>query len=200
MANPTPEISLVEIRAAAERLAQAHHASAASAALLQEELRQAIQPIYSRHQAHLDHTAAEVAQAMAELDDMVAGAPHLFVRPRSLSIDGVRTGYRKEQDTLDWDDDASVIARIRTLYPEDADLCIRTQETLVVDAIEQLGAVKQRRVGIRRIDGADQHFITIGDSDIEKIARLFIADAQRRQGDDEAPKKKKGKAKAKETA
>lgn len=191
------EITLVEIRAAAERLAQAHQASAASAALLQEELRQAIQPIYTRHQAHLDHTAAEEAHAYSVLEDMIAGAPHLFGKPRSLSVDGVRCGYRKEADTLDWDDDAGVIARIRALYPDQADLCVRTQESLVVDAIEQMGAIEHRRLGIRRIDGADQHFITIGDSDVEKIARLFIADAQRRQGEDEAPKKKKGKAKAK---
>lgn len=200
MTNPLPEISLTEIRAAAERLAQAHQASAASAALLQEELRQAIQPIYSRHQAHLDHTAAEEAHALSVLEGLIAGAPHLFAKPRSLSVDGVRCGYRKEADTLDWDDDAAVISRIRALYPDQADLCVRTQESLVIDAVEQMGAIEHRRLGIRRIEGADQHFITIGDSDVEKIARLFIADAQRRQGEEEAPKKKKGKAKAKETA
>jgi hypothetical protein len=195
-----PEITLVEIRAAAEALARAHQASAASAALLQEELSQAIQPIYSRHKTHLDHTAAEEAHAYSVLEDLIAGTPHLFAKPRSIAVDGVRCGYRKEADSLDWDDDAAIIARIRALYPDQADLCVRTQESVVVDAIEQMGAVEHRRIGIRRIEGADQPYITIGDSDVEKIARLFIADAQRRQGEDEAPKKKKGKAKVKETA
>ncbi|MDP2786635.1 MAG: hypothetical protein Q8O79_00950 [Pseudomonadota bacterium] len=194
------EITLTEIRAAAERLAQAHHASTASAALLQEEVRAAIQPIYTRHQAQLDHTAEEEAHAYAVLAAMVAGAPHLFSKPRSLVIDGVRCGYRKEADTLDWDDDAALIDRLIVLNPEQADLCIRTQASLVIDAIEQLGAIDHRRLGIRRIAGADQPFITLGDSDVDKMVKAILSDAQRRQGEDETPKKKKGKAKAKEPA
>lgn len=195
-----PEITLNDIRQAAERLARAHQASAASAALMQEEIRAAIQPIYDRHQAQLDHTAEEEARAHAVLEAMVAGAPQLFDKPRSFAVDGVRVGYKKEPDSLDWDDDADVIARLRSLYAEHTETCIRTEETLVVDAIEQLDATAHRRLGIRRIAGADHHYITIGDSDIDKIAKTLLADALRRQGEEEPPKRKKAKGKAKEVA
>lgn len=195
------DITLDAIRKAAVRLADAHQVTTARAAMLQDEIREAIAPIMLMHQRALDQAAIDEADALKALKAMVDGAPHLFAKPRSLTINGVRAGYKKAEDSLDWADDEVLIARIKALLlPSEAELLIRNREELVIDALTQLDDDKMKRLGIRRITGADNSFITIGDSDIEKTAKALIADAMRRQGEDDEPKARKGKAKAKKVS
>lgn len=191
---------LTEIRAAAQRLADARRESVGRATALETAINTAITPIYAMHRVGLDAAAEEEAAARAELQGLVEAAPQLFVRPRSIAQDGVKCGYRKSEDTLDWEDEASVINRIRAL-PEMAELAallIRTEESLNVAALSELDAKSRTRLGIRLIPGIDQAFISYTDSDVEKMVKAILADAAKRQGEDDAPAKKKGKAKVKE--
>lgn len=193
-------ITLDDIRAKAEVLSRAHVVSTARAALLQEEIKAAIAPIVARHRAGLDAAAEEEAGATATLDALLAAAPQLFLKKRSLTVDGVRCGYRKEEDALDLPEAADLMARIRALVPELALTLIRTQETPVLDALRELPPAALQKLGVRTITGADRRFITIGDSDVEKLAKLVLAAATQRLGEEDAPKAKKGKVKAKEVA
>lgn len=193
---------LTEIRAAAQRLADARRESVSRATALETAINTAITPIYAMHRVGLDAAAEEEAAARAELQALVEAAPQLFSRPRSIAQDGVKCGYRKSEDTLDWEDEASVINRIRAL-PEMAELAallIRTEESLNVAALSELDAKSRTRLGIRLIPGIDQAFISYTDSDVEKMVKAILADAAKRQGEDDAPAKKKGKAKVKEAA
>lgn len=192
----TEPITLAQIRAAAEYLSARHNDTAGCAALLQAEIKSAIAPILERYKATLDTYAAAEAEAHAWLSDLLIRAPHLFVRPRSIAVDGVKAGYRKSEDALDWDDEAAVIARIQVLLAGQCDLLIRTQQSLIIDALAALDADVLRAIGVRTITGADQHYIVVGDNDAEKLTKLVIAAAASRQGDEDKPKAAKGKAKA----
>ncbi len=192
----TEPITLAQIRAAAEYLSARHNDTAGCAALLQAEIKSAIAPILERYKITLDTYAAAEAEAHAWLSDLLIRAPHLFVKPRSLAVDGVKAGYRKAEDTLDWDDDEVVAKRIAALLPQQYDLLVRTKVSLVIDALAALDADDLRKIGVRTVAGADQHYIIVGDNDCEKLAKLVIAAAASRQGDDDKPKAAKGKAKA----
>lgn len=187
-------ITLEDIRAAAQRLANAHNDTAGTAALLNAEIKAAIAPILDRYKGTIDTYAVAEAEARARLDCLLMDAPNLFVKPRSLVIDGVRCGYLKAADTADWDDDETVIARIKALRPDLVPLLIRSRESLIVDALVGLDGKTLVAFGIRTITGVDAHFVSVGDNDAEKLTRIVIAVAADRQGED-APKAKKGKAK-----
>jgi hypothetical protein len=189
--------TLEQIRDAAQALANRHNDTLGCSALLNAEIKSAIAPVLDRYKLTLDQRAAAEAEALHILDALLAANPQLFQKPRSLTIDGVRCGYKKEPDGLDWSDDADVVARIKALRPELAPLLIRTSESLVVDALGQCAPDDLRMLGIRAIAGADRRFITLGDNDIERLAKTILTDASKRQGEDEAPAKTKSKAKAK---
>lgn len=185
-----------EIRAAAQRLADAHRESVSRATALENELNAAVSPIYAAHRIGLDAAAEEESAAKAILQELIDGAPQLFSRPRSILVDGVKSGYRKAEDELDWDDATMVINRIRAL-PELADMApvlIRTEESINVAALSELSATLRKRIGVRLIEGIDKSFIAFADTDVEKLVKAILADAAKRQ-DDDTPKKAKGKAK-----
>jgi hypothetical protein len=191
----TPLATLEQIRDAAQVLANRHNDTAGCSVLLNAEIKAVIGPVLDRYKLTLDQRAAAEAEAMHVLDELLAANPQLFLKPRSLTVDGVRCGYKKEPDGLDWTDDGDVIARIKALRPDLAPLLIRTQESLVVDAVAGLAPEDLRMLGIRAITGADRRFITLGDNDIERLAKIIRTDASKRQGEDDDPAKTKSKAK-----
>lgn len=188
--------TLADIRVAAEYLAARHNDTTAEAAVLQAEIKSSIAPILVCHKTTLDAYAAAEAAALAQLTELLVRSPHLFVRPRSLAVDGVKAGYRKAEDTLDWDDAEVVAKRILALLPQQYDLLVRTEVSLVVDALGALSPDDLQKIGVRTITGADAHYITVGDNDAEKLTKLVIAAAAARQGEDDKPRATKGKAKA----
>lgn len=193
----TSTIDLAAVRAAAQRLANAHNDTAGTAALLNAEIKDAIAPILERYRATLDDYARNEAEARAALEGMLIAAPHLFKDPRSLTVDGVRSGYKREADSLAWDDEAAVIARIKSLRPDLVPLLVRQQESLIHAALDGLEATLLVAFGIRQVTGVDCYFITVKDNDVERLAKTIVEDAARRQGEEETPKAKaKGKAKA----
>lgn len=185
---------------AAQYLALAHRELTMRAQAQEAEIAAAVAPIAARHRAGIDVAAEEKAAAHDALMQLIQASPQLFKRPRSLTVDGVKAGYRKEQDSLDWDDEDVVIRRIQAMLPDQVDLLIRTESSLVADALPQLDPGVLRQIGVRQVSGSDQAFITIGDSDVDKLVKAILADAARRQGEDDAPKAKKGKIKIKEVA
>lgn len=192
-------ITLDTLRAAADRLGAAADVSKHLAAELQTRLQAAVAPIYAAARDAIDAAAEEQAVAERELRALLEAAPGLFAKsPRSIVVNGVRVGYRKGEDTLDWEDDAVVIFRIRNLRPDLAEICIRTVDSLVIDALAQLDARTLTSLGVRRIPGVDNPVLTIGATDSDALVKAIIQSAMQRAGEDEKPKApKKGKAKAK---
>lgn len=195
------QITLADIRTAAERLASANREMTIRAKAQEEAIAALVAPIAERHRPGLETAAEERARAHEILMAMLETAPDLFQgKKRSLTVDGVRAGYRKQEDTLDWDDEAQVIQRVRALIDDQEAVLIRTQETLVVDAIAQLEAAIQRKIGVRRVPGIDQPFITIGETDVDKLVKTILASIASRVGEEDGQKPRKGKAKVKVTA
>ncbi len=185
---------------AAQYLALTNRELTLRAQTQEAEIAAAVAPIAARHRAGIDAAAEEKAAAYEALMQLIQASPQLFKRPRSITVDGVKAGYRKELDSLDWDDEEVVMRRIEAILPDQVDLLIRTQTSLVADALPQLDSQTLRQIGVRQVSGTDQAFVTIGDSDLEKLVKVILADAARRQGDDEKTTKKAGKLKLKEVA
>ncbi len=197
----TQAITLADIRTAAERLAVANREMTIRAKAQEEAIAALVAPIAERHRPGLEAAAEERARAHEDLMALLERAPALFSgKKRSLTVDGVRAGYRKQEDTIDWEDDAQVIHRIRSLLADQEAVLIRTEESLVVDAIAQLDATTLRQIGARRMPGIDQPFITVGESDVDKLVKTIMASIASRVGEEDGQKVKKSKGRVKVAA
>ncbi|MEM7047844.1 MAG: host-nuclease inhibitor Gam family protein [Pseudomonadota bacterium] len=133
-----------------------------------------IRVIHERYAAALADQAMLVSCCRGELIDLVDAARHLFVKPKSQTVAGVRVGLRKGQDRLKYDDEGKLIHRISTLLPAQADSLLRQKIEINKDALKILSTEDRQRLGVKLVMGADEPFAQISKSDAEKVAASIL--------------------------
>lgn len=124
-------------------------------------------------------TAVErTANAKNALYAALKGAAELFVKPRSVVIDGVKVGFQKQIGTITWDDDEAVCKLIRKHIPEQADVLIVTTERPSRKAMANLPVADIKRIGATVTADSDSVVIKDTASDVEKLVEALLGDAQ----------------------
>lgn len=118
-----------------------------------------------------------VAALQDELATMIETSPELFERPRTRVMHGVKVGLTKAKGTVEWDDEAAVIRRIRSQLPaEQAEMLIRVRESVHKPAVYDLTAGDLKRLGIRIVDDGDVPVIRTTDGDIDKLVAALLTE------------------------
>ncbi|MES2697492.1 MAG: host-nuclease inhibitor Gam family protein [Verrucomicrobiota bacterium] len=118
--------------------------------------------------------AAEAADLSTELRVLIERAPHLFVRPKTLTLHGVTLGFRKGVGKMEWEDDAKVVALIRKHLPGQADVLIVTEEKPSADALKNLEARDLARIGVHMECTGDFVVVKSTDSSIDKLVTKIL--------------------------
>jgi hypothetical protein len=152
---------------------------AALLATLQSE----IDTVKNGHMTAIRRAARQIAQQHQELAELIAANPALFEKPRSYVVDGLKFGLQKQKGKLHWDDNADLCVRIwdladKCLITEDqAKLCIKTSQTPIASALEQLDAKLIKRLGVTVSADTDAPLIKSVDSEVEKAVNAVIREA-----------------------
>jgi hypothetical protein len=134
----------------------------ARAALLRDEL-----PKLRRHMAKL----AEQEQA---LRDKVAEAPHLFTKPRTLVLHGLKVGFEKGKGKIVFDDADAVVALIDKKLPELAEVLVITDRKPNRKAMAQLTVQQLRSLGVTVEEAGDAVVVRAVNSDIDKLVLALL--------------------------
>lgn len=124
--------------------------------------------------------ARQVAKEHNELVAQITANPHLFEKPRTFVVEGIKFGMQASQGSLEWADDDKVCERIFALaeagdIPADqVDLLVTVSKKPVASAIRQLAPDVRRRIGVRLEGEGDQPLIKSVDSTIEKAVTSVI--------------------------
>lgn len=120
-----------------------------------------------------------VAEAHARLFASIEAAPHLFTKPKTQTIDGVRVGYMKQRGQVVIEDEAKTIERIRKLLPaEQAELLIRIRESVHKPAVYDLTAGDLKRLGISLTDDEEAVLIKPVDTEVDKLVSALLKEAE----------------------
>jgi len=166
--------TLNQIDIATRRFADARGALAELARTLNEEVEQ----LKRKHLPEIKRVKDRAVQRQTELRTMIEESPELFVKPRTLTLHGVRIGFVKAKGRIEWDDEAAVIARIRKLLPADqAELLIRVKEAVHKQAVYDLAAGDLKRLGIRIAGDGDEVLIKDTASDVDQLVDALLKEA-----------------------
>src|SRR3990172_3109329 len=93
------------------------------------EEKEELTEIERKHIARMRKLSADFSTAYDRLIEAVAGAPGLFAKPKSVILHGIKLGYRKGSGKMEWDDDDTVIERIRKHAPDLVDVLIQKKKS-----------------------------------------------------------------------
>jgi hypothetical protein len=162
--------TLKEIELKAKHFADARARLAEDVRELQDVVEQAkraaLPTIRQRVRYVKDHQAA----LRALIDD----SPELFVKPRTVTVHGVKVGFQKGRGGLVVADLGKTVKLIRQHFAGKFDVLVKTTHKLVKKAIGNLPADDLKKIAVQ-IDGTDD-VIVIEDtaSDVDKLVSALL--------------------------
>ncbi len=122
-----------------------------------------------------------IAKPVTVFDDalrtLIGKAPELFVKPKSMTINGIKLGYQKGKGKIEWEDPDQVVRLIKKHFPEQADVLITTTEKPIKDALNGLTAAELKKLGISVVEGGEAIFIKPTDSAVDKLVDALLKEA-----------------------
>jgi hypothetical protein len=141
------------------------------------ELTAALESIKRQAMPDLKCAVARAAEHHDALQALIAEAPELFVKPKTLTLHGIRLGYQKGRGGIAWDDADAVVAAIQRCLPERAEALIRWTAKPLKEAINQLDVADLERIGCRVTDTGEQIVIRPVDGEVDKLVDALLKEA-----------------------
>lgn len=164
---------LAEIELKTKTYAEAREVLAQRVIALNDE----VALLQARRMPGIRSALAAAAALQAELKAAIEDAPAAFEKPRTHIFHGIKVGYRKGTGQVTFADAERVIKLIRKLFPEQADLLIKTKETPIKKAISDLPADDVKKLGCTIEGTGDVVEIKPVDGEVEKIVTALLKEA-----------------------
>lgn len=142
-----------------------------------QSLENDMQSVRRRRMKGIKSAVAAATTEQEALAALLIETPNLFTAPRrTLTIDGIKVGYRKSKGTIVIADESATIRRIRKLLPDQADVLIKVKETVIKNAVPALAVSDLKRLGIEVEADTDEIVIKPVDSEVDKLVDALLQD------------------------
>lgn len=168
--------SIAEIDLLAKNYAKARSLLSDRVTALNDELR----TVHGRRIGGIRSALADAADAKALLVASIDGNRHLFVKPRTMTLNGVKVGLGKGAGRVEWDDDESVLARIDKLLARDElteeqyDLIVKEQRELSSTGLRELDVKILQRLGVTVEATGDAVIVKTEDGAVDKLVKRLV--------------------------
>jgi hypothetical protein len=160
-----------------ERRARAYADARDHLAGVVSELTAGIDSLKRRAMPDLKRAVARAAEHHDAIEALIAEAPELFVKPKTLTLHGIRLGYQKGRGGIAWDDADAVVAAIQRYLPEQAEALIHRTEKPLKEALNQLDVATLKKIGCRVVDTGETIVIRPVDSEVDKLVDALLKEA-----------------------
>ena len=170
--NAPPMTSMEDI----VTLARTFAAARATTEALAEEIKALQRKALGGRLRALRNRIAEQSASEEALRAAIVARPDLFVRPRTIAVDGIRFGLRKQPGTISLTDEAQTIRRLRARFPDRAETLTRVKETLDRAALRKLPAGELAQLGITIAKASDEVTIVAAQGDLDRVVAALLDD------------------------
>lgn len=136
----------------------------------QTEQTRVVRKLYPGIKSAADKTRDAQARLLAQIELH----PHLFTKPRTVTIEGTRIGFKKGKGKILTT--PKTVELIRKHLPDQADALIITRRSVNKAALAQLPANDLKRIACTIEDAGDQALIAAPKDDLEKLVDSLLAD------------------------
>ncbi len=104
----------------------------------------------------------QYSQQRKELETLIEQNPQLFVKPRTIDVNGVKFGMKKSKGKIVIEDSGKTLEKIKTLLKDKKEFLIEQKESLLRNGLAQLSDHEMAAVGVsREADDMNAVFIQI---------------------------------------
>lgn len=175
------EITLAEIETTTKAYAERRDRLYERLTALEKDLN----AVKQRHLKEIKRCTALAAETEAHLRAAIDAAPDLFEKPKTQIFHGIKVGLRKGKGSLDWEDDAALVARIKKLFPDHVTELVLVTEKPSKTGLNELDTSDLRKLGVTVEETGEQVVIKPIETAIEKLVKALLKDA-REQGEEAA--------------
>lgn len=160
------------VQSAARLFAAAHSKLAGAVRFVEDAMRR----LKRENRPDLLAACKEFEKSGDRLKELLERHRELFDDPKTLMIDGVRVGWRKQKGKLEFAYDADeTVARIKKFFGETvADRYIRTKEVPDKKALEKLSASDLKKIGVSIVDDGEAPVMEIVEGEVEKALAALL--------------------------
>ncbi len=133
-----------------------------------------LESVKRKHLTGLKRQAGVVASREAELQVAIEASPGCFIKPRTFTLNGIKIGFTLSVGSINWDDDAQVVALIKKLRPEEIATLIRCTEEPNKNALKSLTEADLKKLGCRIEGAGDVVVLKRVAGDVEKLVNKLI--------------------------
>lgn len=169
--KPADALRVIDVKA--KRLADAREALTK----LVGQYRRAIEKLGVKRIPQIRAAAAAVAALEIVVSADIKARPDLFVKPRTITLHGIKLGLKKNQGHIEWDSEEKVIERIRkhaATLSAPADVLIVTTYTVSKEALEKLPGDELKKLGVSLVDGTDAVVLKAADNTVDKLVKAIL--------------------------
>lgn len=163
-----------------EILARKHAAARQALAGTVDHLNEELEAIKRRLMPRLRKLVAAAKDTQAELKAAIESEPQLFVKPRTITVDGIKCGLQKQKGSIKVIDQEKTVQAIERLFADDEPLLeqlLITVKKPAKEGLEKLDAKTLKKLGVEVSSDSDQVLIKDTTSDVDKlVARLLDED------------------------
>lgn len=120
--------------------------------------------------------SADAKDAYVRLARAITDSKPLFNNPKTITVDDVKFGLRKQKGKLEWKDEEEVVHRIKVYYPDNFKDLMHVKETPDKDALAKLTGAELKKLGVTLGEDSDAITITAPGNESEKLAAAFLAE------------------------
>lgn len=109
-----------------------------------------------------------------ELRALVEASPHLFRKPRTVVLHGIKVGFEKGKGMVVINDPAQCVALIDKRLPELADTLVITERRPAKAAIAQLSVQQLKAIGCSVAEADDRVVVRAVDTAVDKLVTALL--------------------------
>lgn len=153
-----------------------------------ENLTEGVRALKKRYIPGIQSAVATAKEKQAILSAAIEESRDLFVRPRTMTLFGVKFGVQKGKGKLEWGKGAApgIVKLIKKLYEDAWETYVKIKETPNKDTLSTLSSAELKKLGIQVTDTGDAVLIKPTDDEVDKLVDALLEEKAETEEQEEA--------------
>jgi hypothetical protein len=141
-----------------------------------EVLDEGIRALKKRYLPGIRSAVETAKEKQTNLSNSIADSKDLFVKPRTMTLFGIRFGIEKQKGKIEWEKGAvpGIVKMIKKLFPDSWETYIKVKEEPMKKTLATLPSADLKKLGIQINDTGDAVVIKPVDSEVDKLVDALL--------------------------